>query len=467
MKLNYIAKCFYIVTVILPTLLFGLEAPLHLSTQEKNFIRSHELKCISTGSWEPFNVLEQNRLVGIGVDYWNFIKKELGLKTKCKIAKSFDEVLQAIKNKKADINFATGKTKDRLKYALFSIPYGSFPIVIATRNDVGFIPEMEYLKDKIIAVGKDYTATKLLKEHYPDFHLIETKDINTALQMVCDGKAYAAVDMLPVLAYKINKYSFANLKISGKTPWRFDVRIMVRKDLKELIPLINRAIEAIPKEQKEIIYTKWISVHYQKGISLKTVLLLFGAVLLILMVIAGWVIHLKKEIARREVLENELEKLATIDKLTSIYNRYKTDLSLDEQIEIAKRYNRPLSIIFFDIDFFKNINDVYGHKIGDEVLKELAEFVSNLLRKSDIFGRWGGEEFLIILPETPKKEAIKLAEKLRNYIQNHKFGKIDKLTCSFGVTTLKAGDTSETIISRVDQKLYKAKQNGRNRVEVE
>ncbi len=467
MKIGYIVKCFYIVSIFLPVLLFAIDTPFHLSLQEKNFIKSHELKCISTGSWEPFNVLEKNKLVGIGVDYWNFIKKELDLKTQCKIAKSFDEVLQSIKNKKADINFATGKTKDREKYAIFSKPYGSFPIVIATRNDVGFIPEMEYLKDKIIAVGKDYTTTKLLKEYYPDFHLIETKDINTALQMVCEGKAYAAIDMLPVLAYKINKYSFANLKISGKTPWRFDVRIMVRKDLKELIPLINRAIDAIPKEQKEIIYTKWVSVHYQKGISLKKVLLLFGAVLLILILIAGWVIHLKKEIARRELLEKELERLATVDKLTSIYNRYKTDLSLEEQIEIAKRYKRPLSIIFFDIDFFKNINDLYGHKIGDEVLKELAQFVSGKLRKSDIFGRWGGEEFLIILPETPKNEAIKLAEKLRKQIQMYSFDKIDKLTCSFGVTTLKDDDNSETIISRVDQKLYKAKQNGRNRVETE
>ncbi len=465
MKRSYIVK--YIVAIVLPTFLFAFNASLQLSNKEKDFIKSHRFICISTGSWEPFNVLKDNKLEGIGVDYWNFIKKEIGLKDKCIIAKSFDEVLNAIKNKKADVVFAIGKTKDREKYALFSKPYCSFPIVIATRNDVGFIAEMSYLKDKIIAVGKNYTSTQLLKEHYPNLHLLEVKDINTALNMVSTGKAYAAIDMLPVISYMINKYSFANLKISGKTPLTFHVRIMVRRGLKELIPLINQAIETIPKKIKDKIYKKWISVHYQQGIDPKTAFMLLGIVFIILVLIAGWAIHLKKEIARRKLLENELERLATIDKLTSIYNRYKMDLSLDEQVEIAKRYKRALSVIFFDIDFFKKVNDTYGHKVGDEVLKELVNLVSSHLRKSDIFGRWGGEEFLIILPETTKEEALKLAEKLRKYIQLHKFNKIEKLTCSFGVTSIKENDNSKTIIARVDKKLYKAKQNGRNRVEIE
>ncbi len=466
MKINYIVKYFYIVTV-LSTLLFAFNTPLHLSSKEKDFINSHRFICIATGSWEPFNVLKNNKLEGIAVDYWNFIKAKLNLKDKCKIAKNFDEVLNSIKNKRADIVFAIGKTKDREKYAIFSKPYSTFPIVIATRNDVGFIAQMSYLKDKVIAVGRNYTATQLLKEYYPDFHLLEVKDIDTALRAVSAGKAYAAIDILPVISYNINKYSYANLKISGKTPWRFDVRIMVRKDLRELIPLINRAIDSIPKEKKEIIYKKWISVHYQQGIDPKTAFLLLGIVSIVLVLITGWAIYLKKEIAKRKLLEDELQKLATVDRLTGVYNRYKMDLSLDEQIEIAKRYKRALSVIFFDIDFFKKVNDTYGHKVGDEVLKELAYLVSNHLRKSDIFGRWGGEEFLIILPETTKKEAHKLAEKLRNYIQLHKFNKIDKLTCSFGITTLKEKDNSKTVLSRVDKRLYKAKQNGRNRVEVE
>jgi len=183
------------------------------------------------------------------------------------------------------------------------------------------------------------------------------------------------------------------------------------------------------------------------------------------MIILGWVIYLKKEIKKREELEKELEILATTDRLTSIYNRYKMDISLEKQIEISKRYGRPLSFIYFDIDHFKKINDTFGHKIGDTVLKELSDLIKKSIRKSDIFGRWGGEEFLIILPETKKDVAIELAEKLRRIVQAHKFSKVRNITCSFGVANHRKGDDAQEVIIRIDKRLYVAKERGRNRVE--
>jgi polar amino acid transport system substrate-binding protein len=138
------------------------------------------------------------------------------------------------------------------------------------------------------------------------------------------------------------------------------------------------------------------------------------------------------------------------------------DISLDEQMEIAKRYDRPLSLIFFDIDHFKEINDTYGHKTGDNTLEKISYLVKKSLRKSDIFGRWGGEEFLIILPETTKHEAIALAEKIRKLIEEYSFDTIGNITCSFGVSKLNKEDISTTILSRVDCRLYEAKKCGRN-----
>ena len=438
-------------------------AKISLNQKELHYIKNHTFKCVATGTWEPFNVTSDGKLVGIAVDYWKLIKKRLGLKTNCLVVDNFNEVLEDIKSGDADLNFATGKTPDRERYAVFSKPYVSFPIVIATSNSVGFISDMSLIKDKTIAVGKNYTADILLKKNYPSMHIVEVKNVDEALKLVSEGRAFAAIDISPVISYKINKYSFTDLKISGNTPWNFDVRIMVRKDMKKLLPLLNRAIDSIESFKKEQIFQKWLSVKQKKNRDKKIIIIL----LIVLLLLGGWALHLTREIKKRKVLESELERLATMDKLTSIYNRYKLDISLDEQVEIAKRYERDLSIIFFDIDFFKDINDRYGHKVGDEVLKELTQFISNLLRKSDIFGRWGGEEFLIILPETSKKEATMLAEKLRNAIEHHDFKHIERLTCSFGVTSFKKGDTSEKIISRVDKKLYSAKQSGRNRVESE
>ncbi len=439
--------------------------PLELTKKERLFIKSHIIKCISTPTWAPFNTMKNGKLVGIAIDYWSLIKKRLHLKSKCTIDNSWSNILYRIKHKTADLTISTTITPKREKYAVFSKPYSSFPIVIATRNNIGFISNMDFLKNKTVAVGKNYTIEKLIRKNYPSIKIIETKDTNMALKLVRDGRAFATADILPVIAYNINKYDFSNLKIAGRTPWKFSIRIMVRKDYKELIPAINKAINSITDEEKAKIYDSWISVHYQKGYTKNTILNIFIISIIIILITLTWIYYLQKEIAKRKKLEKELEKLATIDKLTSIYNRYKTDLSLHSQIEISKRYKRPLSLIFFDIDFFKKVNDSYGHKAGDMVLSKLCEIVSRSVRKSDIFGRWGGEEFLIILPETTEDEAISLAEKLRQKIEKYTFDKVKNITCSFGVTNYKNGDNSETIMMRVDKQLYKAKQNGRNRIE--
>jgi diguanylate cyclase (GGDEF)-like protein len=302
-----------------------------------------------------------------------------------------------------------------------------------------------------------------LKKYYPNLELIETKDTKEALRLVSEDRAYAAVDILPVLAYNISKYSFANLKISGKTKFTFGVKIMIRKDYKDLVPLINRVIDNMPESKKEEIYNKWIKVNMQNGYSKKSInqFLFVGGFFLLL--IGLWGIFAYFNIKKRKKLEQQLQELSEKDGLTKIYNRRKIDEILEEEIKVAKRYNEDLSLIFFDIDYFKVINDTYGHKIGDEVLIDLTKLVTNNIRASDSFGRWGGEEFMIVCPHTDLHSAILLAEKLRKIIESTKIGGI-RVTCSFGVTEIVKYDTIETCSSRVDKLLYISKESGRNRV---
>lgn len=165
--------------------------------------------------------------------------------------------------------------------------------------------------------------------------------------------------------------------------------------------------------------------------------------------------------------KKELEELASIDQLTGIYNRRMIDEFLQVEIDIAKRHEYYLSLIMIDIDFFKTVNDNHGHQMGDEVLSRLAKIISNNLRKSDIFGRYGGEEFLIICVDTNSKDAFTLSEKLRLAVGSHKFDNIGYKTISLGVTNLKISDTLETLVKRVDSALYKAKEEGRNKTVIE
>jgi diguanylate cyclase (GGDEF)-like protein/PAS domain S-box-containing protein len=157
--------------------------------------------------------------------------------------------------------------------------------------------------------------------------------------------------------------------------------------------------------------------------------------------------------------------LSTIDPLTKVYNRLKFDEILQTEIERAKRYKTVFSLIMFDIDDFKKINDTYGHQIGDYVLKEIANLVKENIRATDFLARWGGEEFMVLAPHTNLTCAEKLAYKLKYVIENHNF-KIGKITASFGVTEYKEGDTPNSIIYRADESLYKAKNKGKNQVVV-
>ncbi len=130
----------------------------------------------------------------------------------------------------------------------------------------------------------------------------------------------------------------------------------------------------------------------------------------------------------------------------------------------AKHVDQPLSIIIFDIDHFKKINDTYGHLVGDTVLQQVSEVVRSNIRESEYFVRWGGEEFIILLPGTGLQGAQMVAEKIRRAIEAKEFDTVGKVTCSFGVTQLLSDDTISSFIERADEALYEAKHGGRNQV---
>ena len=163
-----------------------------------------------------------------------------------------------------------------------------------------------------------------------------------------------------------------------------------------------------------------------------------------------------------ETLNKALSHQASIDGLTGIYNRQRFETLANQEIEVAKRYKRPLSIILFDVDDFKGINDNYGHLTGDKILKEMAALVASHLREADIFARWGGEEFIILTPETGRTNALELAEKLRRLLATHDFGIGQVVTSSFGISELEADQGIEELLQAADIALYTAKRQGKN-----
>jgi diguanylate cyclase (GGDEF)-like protein len=161
-----------------------------------------------------------------------------------------------------------------------------------------------------------------------------------------------------------------------------------------------------------------------------------------------------------------LKYKANHDHLTGLYNRQYFNEILSSEINRALRYNHTFSLVMLDIDFFKNINDTYGHDIGDEVLKNLSKIVKHHLRETDTLSRWGGEEFVILLSETDIENSKSKIDVLREKIENTSLSDSinDTITVSFGITEFQSDDSKDILLKRVDVALYEAKNTGRNKV---
>ncbi|WP_051249665.1 GGDEF domain-containing protein [Maridesulfovibrio zosterae] len=170
-------------------------------------------------------------------------------------------------------------------------------------------------------------------------------------------------------------------------------------------------------------------------------------------------------LAQLSEAKQKVDFLAITDTLTGLNNRLKLDDELNNQFQRAQRYGNSFSVILLDLDKFKSVNDIFGHYVGDQVLKESSSILLGHTRKTDIVGRWGGEEFLVVCPETDMKGAFQLAENLRHAFEDRDFTDIGKQTCSFGVASYREGDEIQTMMERADKALYQAKEKGRNCVE--
>jgi len=409
-------------------------------------LASDKLKVVVTPYWPPFNFNDKGRLKGISIDFWKLIAKNANLDYELISESLWSNVLEGIQTGKYDIIPNTSKTPEREKYAIFSKPFAEFPLAIACRDDLD-IDSIDEIKS--LAVGKNYTAHKMMKKHYPNLNYIPTKNVFEALKFVKEKKADCFVDIFPTVVWVISQQGIGYIKIYFKTDFTFKMMVMLRKDLTEIRDEINKAIDMISNVDKHKIISKYIDenvlLRQKKGYSAWVY-----AVIALLVVFLIYVLY--KSITYK--------KKSEFDALTGVYNR-----GAIEEIMTKKIKESEGSIIILDIDHFKKINDTYGHDKGDFVLASLADFVKHHIRSSDYVGRWGGEEFVIILPQTKAEVAYKVAEKLRRLIEEMDFDGLN-VTVSMGVTEFKKGENIMEVFKRADKALYEAKNGGRNQVKV-
>jgi polar amino acid transport system substrate-binding protein len=435
------------------------------SAQEKQFLQK-ETVTYFTENFEPFYLYDKDFVRGIAIDIWEQLRKNIQLTSHYATIlnpNAIEEKLTQTKHAiKLQLSYNTTSNEDMI----FSNTIKSYPYAIATRNNEEFIGSMTQLNNKTVLLVKNTLIAQKIKNQHPKINLIEVQNSKMALDLLSSGKAFAFIDILPTLTHYIKSGYFSNLKISGTTPFKYDLRYMAHKQEKELIGLLNKAIESLDEQSLNQIEEKYFKILYASHTDY-SLLYKLGVPLLICLLIFGFYnFRLKQEIEKRKITEQKLYTAATIDTLTQINNRSQIDIILQEQLISTKRYKTPVSIIFFDIDGFKQINDTYGHNLADTVLIDLAQLTKNSIRATDQVGRWGGEEFLIVLTQTNLEQAATAAVHLKDRIENFKFQINQTVTCSFGVTQLEDNDTPNSALTRVDNLMYYVKKHGKNGVKV-
>lgn len=451
---------------------------LKLSRVEKAWItRNPVVKVAIDQAWHPIEFIDENgQYVGVVRDFLTRLHILTGIKFEPQTDKNWDEAVTSVKNGEVEMFAALIETPERNQYLNFTPTYLNFPMVIATQKGENYISNLNNLTGKTIAVVKNYAAEELIAKDFPGINLYQVDSVKQGLEAVSKGLVYGYADNLAVVGYNIRSLGLTNLQISGETPFKADIKMGVIKELPELHSIISKALLSISEEQKTQIANKWMQIEYKRDIDwyeLFIYILPLSGIALMVMFYARKIKKLNNKLKNSntkltntkkslEASNQRLEILSVTDFLTGAFNRQYIDSLLEQEIERASRHQTTFSILLIDLDNFKTVNDDYGHLEGDNVLKEVYQCMASNIRKTDTVGRWGGEEFIVICPETSNEQACNLAEKLINKVQKLGFSNNHQQTISIGVAQHLINDSLSSIVERADNHLYQAKSKGKN-----
>ena len=408
----------------------------------------------------PFSFIgKDNKPHGILIDFWKKYANNENIKVEFLFSEWKDTLID-IQNSKADFHSGLFTSKEREIIFDFT---DELPIALSANLFVSkdlSVSDFNDLKNTPVGTVSGSYEESFLKNNYPHLTLIIYTNYLDMVEAATNTEISAFVADYPIGKYHLNNLKKPEQFYATVTLYTKHLRSIVKKGNIKLANEISSGISRIDEDDINQLLNKWyISVKVTPKWFVPT--LVSFVVLVVCTIFIMYIFILKKQVKSRT---RELELLAKTDNLTKCNNRQSIDEIFAKEIFRRKRYSNPLSIILIDIDDFKKINDTFGHLVGDKTIILIAELLKNNIRQSDSLGRWGGEEFLIICPETNLSEAEVLANKLCQQIGLLDFPHEEQCTASFGVTTSRKKDKEEDAFIRADKALYLAKEEGKNRV---
>jgi len=281
---------------------------LKLTPDEKAWLSNHpQIRLAVDIDWAPFEFIDdQNRYQGMAADYIRLVEKQLGINLAVDTQRPWPQMVEAVKNRDLDAFSLVVRTPQRDEFVNFTKPYISFPMVIVTRDDEAFIDGIDALRKRSVVVVESYASHELLSKNHPELVLSPRQNVQAGLEAVSHGQAYAFVGNLAVASQVIREAGISNLKISGQTPYRFELSMAVRKDWPELIPILQKALDSVSLEQRDQIYNRWIRVKFEEQVDYRIVFSVIGVGMFVVLIFLFWNRKLQKEVNQRQKAEAEL-----------------------------------------------------------------------------------------------------------------------------------------------------------------
>ena len=554
-----------------------------LTPEEQAYLKAHPVIKIGNDlNWEPFEfVNEQGQWSGMAAEYFKLFESQLDVKFEFNTNKSWSEVVRLAQKGEIDVFSNAVATKERQQYMNFTEPYMTFPMVLATREDVAFIEDVSKLKQRKVAVVDGYWSHESFKTRYPNIELLLVDSVEEGLQAVLSGQAYAYSGNLATINFGIKKYGLNGLHIAGHLGEDFELAIGVQKDNPILLDILTKALATVTQEQRNQIYNHWLQLEVvnkvDRRVWINTILIVSAIILALITLVAflnvqkkrqktyidqinelslatytnietrkmEWVSdsfvklcgYSKEELTQQvqdklrhpdvdasyyEAIWNQLkagqvwqgelrakakngqdywvkmanhpdivngkvkgfwttrtdisdkknlEEISIRDELTGVFNRHYFNEMFEKELHRASRKHESFAIATFDIDYFKQINDFYGHQKGDEVLKQVVNAVlKHTQRAGDFMFRVGGEEFMVFSDLQDQKAFFNYLELLRESVEalaimNPK-AELKTLSISVGGVFCERAEniTTTKLYGLVDKALYEAKHQGRNQI---
>jgi diguanylate cyclase (GGDEF)-like protein len=435
-------------------------AAVELSNSDRAYVASlGKVRFCVDPDWEPFEVISPSgQHEGIAADLLRLVADRAGLGLELVPTRDWYESIAASKAKQCTLLSFLNQTKNRDEWLLFTEPLFTDSNVFITREEHPFILDPAILSGESIALPSGTSMEERIRRDYPNLRVIITDSEKSAIDLVSTRQASMTLRSLIVAAYTIRKEGLFNLKIAGQMPnYTNNLRIGILRDQPRLRDILNKSIATITPTERGQIINQHVAIQVQTGIDYALTIKITLGLTAILAVVAYWGWRMRS-------LSRELDRLSQTDSLTNLPNRTRFDLQFPVELARARRLGQGLSLIMIDIDHFKRVNDEFGHLFGDKVLIAMADLVRRSIRAIDLPARWGGEELVVLCPNSRLDQAVVVAERILQAVRDHDFGTGRRQTVSIGVATLGPGEDIDQLLNRADQALYIVKSSGRDRV---